>query len=79
MGPQEALIEYLYEVSIVVLIDSIAILLTPGIFLMQIVNTNVCLIYFHSINNIQMPIPKGWVFKISNQSQSFIIHSNAVK
>ena len=42
---------FLYEVSIVVLIDFIAILLTPGIFLIQIVNTNntnVYLIHFRS-------------------------------
>ena len=32
--------------SIVVLIDFIAILLTSGIFLIQIVNTNMYLIYF---------------------------------
>ena len=42
----------------VVLIDFIAILLTPGIFLIQIVNTNVYLIHFHSKNNIQMRFPK---------------------
>ena len=34
---------FLYEVSIVVQIDFIAILLTPGIFLIQIVNTNMYL------------------------------------
>ena len=39
-GSQGAQLLFLYEVSIVVLIDFIAILLTPGIFLMQIVNTN---------------------------------------
>ena len=39
---------FLYEVSIVVLIDFIAILLTPGIFLIQIVNTNRYLIHFYS-------------------------------
>ena len=50
-GLQGAPLLFLYEVSIVVLIDFIAILLTPGIFLIQIVdtnNTNVYLIYFHS-------------------------------
>ena len=35
---QRALL-FIYELSIVVLIDFIAILLTPGIFLIQIVNT----------------------------------------
>ena len=39
---------FLYEVSIVVLFDIIAILVTPGIFLIQIVNTNMYLIHFHS-------------------------------
>ena len=31
---------FIYEASMVVLIDFIAILLTPGIFLMQIININ---------------------------------------
>ena len=56
---------FLYEVSIVVLIDFIAILVTPGIFLIQIVNTNntnMNLIHFHSKNNIRMPFPESWVF-----------------
>ena len=38
--PQGALQLFHYEVSIVVLFDFEAILLTPGIFLIQIVNTN---------------------------------------
>ena len=62
---------FLYERSIVGLIDFITILLTPGIFLIQIVNTNntnVHLIHFHSKINIQMHFPKSWVFKDSNQS-----------
>ena len=70
------------KVSIVVLIDFITILLTPGIFLIQIVNTyntNVYLIHFRSKNNIQIRFPKNFVFKVSDQSQSFIIHHNAVK
>ena len=50
-GPQ---LLFIYEVSIVVLIDLIAILLTPGILLIQIVNTNMNLIHFHSKNNIKM-------------------------
>ena len=45
-GPQD-------KVSIVVLIDLIAIRLTPGIFLIQIVNTNMYLIDFHIKNNIK--------------------------
>ena len=79
---QGAPLLFIYEVSIVVLIDFIAILFTPGIFLMQIVNTNntkVYLIHFPSTNNIQMHFPKSWVFKVLNQSQSFIIHRNIVK
>ena len=39
-GPQGAPLLFIYEVSIVVLIDFIAILLPPGIFLIQIVYTN---------------------------------------
>ena len=78
-GPQGALLLFLYKVSIVVLIGYIAILLTPGLLIIQIVDTNVYLIHFHSKNTIQMCFPKSWVFKASNQSQSFIIHSNAVK
>ena len=60
-GPQGAL--FLYKVSIVVLIDFLAILLTPGIFLIQIVNTNMYLIYFLvkinlCKNNIKCIFPK---------------------
>ena len=64
---------FLYTVSIVVLIDFIAILLTPGIFLTQIVNTNVHLIHFHSNSHIQMHFPKSRVSKVSNQYQSLNI------
>ena len=49
-GGQGAPLLFLYEVSIVVLIDFIVILLTPGIFLIQIVNTNMYLIHFYSKN-----------------------------
>ena len=55
-GLRGAPLLFLYEVSIVVLIDFIAILLTPGILLIQIVNTNntnVNLIHFSSKNNIK--------------------------
>ena len=45
-GPQGAPLLFLSEVSIVVLIDFIAILLTPGIFFIQIVNTNMYIIFF---------------------------------
>ena len=60
MRPQRVPLLFLHEVSIVVLIDFIAILLTPGIFLIQIVNTNntnMYLIYFHSKNIIKMRFP----------------------
>ena len=80
-GPGAPLL-LLYEVSVVVLIDFIAILLTPGIFLIQIVNTNdknMYLIHFHCKNNIKMRFHKSWVFKGSNPLQTFIIHLNAVK
>ena len=50
-GPQ---LLFIYEVSTVVLIDLIAILLTPGILLIQIVNTNMNLIHFYSKNNIKI-------------------------
>ena len=52
MAPGSPLL-FLYEVSIVVLIDSIEILLTQGIFLIQIVktnNTSMYLIHFNSKN-----------------------------
>ena len=39
-GQKGAPLLCLYEVSMVVLIDFIAILVTPGIFLIQIVNKN---------------------------------------
>ena len=61
---------FLYEVSIVVLIDFIAILLTPGIFLIQIVNKNMYLIHlinFYIKNNIKMHFPKSWVLKFQNR------------
>ena len=58
-GPQGAPLLFLYEVSIVVLIDFIAILLTPGIFLIQIVNTNMYLNRFHRKNIIKMRFPKS--------------------
>ena len=67
---------FLYELSIVVLIDFIAILLTPGIFLMQIVNRNMYLINFYIKNNIKMHFPKSWVLKLL---ETFIIHRNTVK
>ena len=59
---------FIYEVSIVALIDFIAILLTPGIFLTQIVNINMYLIHFYSKNNIKMHFPKSWVLKFKTAS-----------
>ena len=59
--PQGAPLLFLYELSIVVLIDFIAILQTSGIFLIQIVNTNntnIYLIHFHSKNIIKMHFSK---------------------
>ena len=57
----------IYELSTVVLIYFIAILLTPGIILIQIVNTNntnMYLIHFSSKNNIKIHFPQSWVFKL---------------
>ena len=64
--PQGALLLFLYKVCILVVIDFIAILLTPGIFLMQIVNTNMYLIHFFSKNNIKMHFVKSWVLNFQN-------------
>ena len=64
--PQGEQLLFLYEVSIVVLIDFIPILLTPGIFLIQIVNTNntnVYLIHFHSKNDNKTRFYNSWVIK----------------
>ena len=80
-GLQVAPLLFLYEVSIVARIDFIAILITPGIFLIQIVNTNdvnMYLIYIHSKNNIKMHFPNSWAFKVSNRLQTFIMHHNVV-
>ena len=65
-GPVGAMLLFLYEVSMVVLIDFIAILLTPGIFSIQTVNTNMYLIHFHSKIKIKMRFPKCWVWKFQN-------------
>ena len=66
---------FLYEVSIVVLIDFITILVTPGIFLIQIVNTNMYLIHFYSKNYIKMHIPKSYVLKFQNRYQRLMFIS----
>ena len=76
-GPQGALLLFLYKVGIVVLIDFIAILLTPSIFLIQIVNannTNMYLIHFHSKNIIKMSFPKvGFLKFLTNLNHSLSI------
>ena len=77
--PQRAPLLFLYKVSTVVLIDLIAMLLTPDIFLIEIINTNMYLIPFHSKNIIKMCFPQSWVFKVSNPLQTLIIHCNAMK
>ena len=74
-GPKGTPLLFLYKVSIVVLIDFIAIPLIPGIFLIQIVNTNMYLIHFYSKNNIKMHIPKSYVLKFQNRYQCSIFIS----
>ena len=77
--PQGAPLLFLYEVSVEVLINFIAILQTPGIFLIQIFNTNntnMYLIQFHSKNIIKICFPQSWVLKVSKPLQTFIIHHN---
>ena len=61
-GPQRHPLLFLNEVSIVVLIDFKAILLTPGIFSIQIVNVH--LIHFYYKNYITIHFPKTLVFKL---------------
>ena len=81
-GTPEAPLLFLYEVSTVVLIDFIAILLTLGIFLIQMVNTNntnMYLIQFHSKNIINMHIPKSYVLKFQNCYQCSIFISEEEK
>ena len=51
---------FLYEVSIVVLIDFVAILLIPGIFLIRVVNTFMCLIFFIVKIILKWIFPKVW-------------------
>ena len=59
MGPLGFPLLFLYIVSIVVLIDFIAILLTPGFFLILIVIKIMYLIHFYSINNSKMHFPES--------------------
>ena len=77
-GPQGAPLLFLYEVSIEVRIDFTAILLTPGIFLMQIVNTNnanMYLIQFHSKNITKMYFPKVVFLKF----QTYLNYSLSIR
>ena len=76
-GPQGLL--FFYEVSVVVLINFITILLTPGFFLIQIVNTNMYLIHFYCKNNIKMRFPKSWVCKLQIHTYHSLIHHNVMK
>ena len=71
MGPAPI---FFYEVSIVVLIDFIAILLTPGIFLIQIVNISMYLIHFHSKNIIKMRFPKVCFLKFQTRFRHSLSH-----
>ena len=77
-GPRMAPLLFLYEVSIVVLIDFIAILLTPGIFLIKIVNTNKYLIHFHSKNIIKIYFPQSWVIKVQTHYINYQSHRGEI-
>ena len=57
---------FLYNLSIVVLIDFIAILPTPGIVLIQIVDRNMYLIHFYIENSIKMHFSKVEFLKFQN-------------
>ena len=60
-GPKGAPLPFLYEASMVVLIDFIAVLLTPGIFLIQIINinnTNMYVIHIYSKNMMKIHFPQ---------------------
>ena len=55
-GPKGAPLPFFYEASMVVLIDFIEILLTPGIFLIQIININNTNMYVIQIDSENMKI-----------------------
>ena len=66
-GPKGAPLPFLYEASMVVLIDFIAILLTPGIFLVQIIyinNTNMYVIRIYSKNMMKINFPNTCDFRV---------------
>ena len=66
-GPKRTPLPFLYEASMVVLIDFIAILLTPGIFLIQIINinnTNMYVIHIYSKNMMKIHFPNTCDFRV---------------
>ena len=66
-GPKGAPLPFLYKASMVVLIDYIAILLTPGIFLIQIINinnTNMYVIRIYSENMVKIHFPNICDFRV---------------
>ena len=66
-GPKGAPLPFLYKASMVVLFDFIAILLTPGIFLIQIINinnTNMYVICINSKNMMKIHFPNTCDFRV---------------
>ena len=66
-GPKGAPLPFLYGASMVVLIDFIAILLTPGIFLIQIININnknMYVIRIYSKNMMKIHFPNTCDFRV---------------
>ena len=66
-GPKGAPLPFLYGASMAVLIDFIAILLTPGIFLIQIINindTNMYVIRIYSENMMKIHFPNTCDFGV---------------
>ena len=72
-GPEGAWLLFLWS-EMIVLIDFIAILRTPGIFLIQIVNTNNTNVYLIHFVNIKMCFPKSLILKLqTNLNHSLFI------
>ena len=65
-GAQGAIL-FLYRLCIVVIIDFIAILLTPGIFWIQIADRNMHLIHFYIKNKIKIHFLKVAFLKFQNR------------
>ena len=66
-GAKGAPLPFLYKASMVVLIDFIAILLTPGIVLIQIINinnTNMYVIRIYSENMMKIHFPNTCDFRV---------------